>query len=228
MKNRYCSHISLFSPASSILSLSKKTHDVGFVLPRIVEADAFGSATAHRGRMNPANDCFVLNNSEGIIKTVLFPLRPSKAACNVYGSVHGGALWSFSDFASSLHFSLFLYFSWFINLQNNARNDDNDDRILFQVQNNFQTVNANCRYHNGVAQDTPLVCLSTIISGDEEQAHFQVDLVPEKFTPLKFDAEKDEWKLRPEEEINHDGECFLAPESTFTRATFTKKINKMK
>ena len=225
MHNQHCRHISAISPTAPkhlFALLNSGT-------------DAFASSVSARGRMKPDRDCFVLvpsssssTNHQISLKTLLFPLRPSKGACNVYGSVHGGALWSFSDIASTLHLSLFLNFS-----------KTKESEELFYK---FKMTNASCRYHNGVAQDSPLVCVSTIVSFPSSSlddkngsAHFYVDLVPEKYTPLKFDADNDEWKIRSEEgeeEESHvvsdlsknsmQSSSYLSPDSTFTRATFTK------
>ena len=164
------------------------------------------------------------------VKELLVPLCPSKAACNVYGSVHGGALWSFSDYISTLHLQLALNATTTSHHEQNKENKENkesheeeEEEAEAELFENIRTINASCRYHNGVAQDSKMVCRSTIISLNEsaKTVQFYVDLIPEKFAPLVFDKESDEWKVR-RRGTDEAEEVAVIPDKTFTRAVFTK------
>ncbi len=194
--------------------ISKVNPSYPVILANALQQDIFGTQASKAGRMlltsnpNALISCFVEENNDSL-KTLFFPLKPSKASCNVYGAVHGGAMWSFSDIASSLHLALVL------GKQNNNNNFD------------FKTINATCRYHNAVQQDQNIVCRSTLVSKVGNTAHFYVDLIPEKFTSLRFDKEKNDWENIVVDgsmtEHNHHHEINLVvPDSTCTRATFTK------
>lgn len=182
------------------------------LLSKVASADTFGASAALRGRMSflqsPSSPSIFIGAS-----SILVPLQPSKQACNVYGSVHGGALWSFSDFVTSLHLQLTLNHD----NHNDHHNQEEPNGAEENIFRSMRVVHASCRYHNGVAEDSKIVCKSTIVSLNKtgKTVHFYVDLIPEKNSPMMFDDESKDWKLK-------DNHFDVIPEKTFTRAVFTK------
>jgi acyl-coenzyme A thioesterase PaaI-like protein len=189
------------------------------LLQSYLQKDKFGTNCSNAGRMlfssSSSTDnnimCFIESQHVQTFKSIYIPLKPTKVACNVYGATHGGFLWSVSDIASNAHLFLFIV--------NSGK---------FDTDGNYDIVNANIRYHNAVSLDQNIVCRSTLVSRNlsdgNVSAHFYVDLIPEKYTPLRYDEEKGEWKCL--EDDGDEGINFVVPDSTCTRATFTKMFKK--
>ena len=162
----------------------------------------------------------------------MMPMRPTAGACNVYGSAHGGALWTVCDYISTLHASAIA-----ATHAAPASRGAVQPRVTVGSSSSSGTGTAAMRYHSTVSVDTCYVCRSTLVScvqaaGGACCATFQVDVIPvadgaacgaahHHHAPWVYDAATNTWRLRPAHGASGAGGPAL-PTSTATRGLFCK------
>jgi acyl-coenzyme A thioesterase PaaI-like protein len=178
-------------------------------MARLCASDAFTTQSVHAagGVASPAT-LFVLPRAEPLACDLLLPFIPQHAACNVFGTMHGGCIMTVADATSSLHASLLRMMR--MSELDLARAADAAAVV---------TVAARARFHNAVHRGSPIVCWSTLVrESASSEATFDVRFVDAAVTPLRA-LDDGSWQVVS---AAVDTDTPAAPRATFVSLTFTK------